>query len=130
MPKKHKKDDVTAPANKLAATCMDIKDDKECVKRGSKEGECAWCSGKFLPSGCLGVDKAKYIPEQVGYWRKFLFKRTFAFDFWLFFDMIFDLFVCCCENLFAVARRTQHVSKIYAKASDICKSRTRRKHID
>jgi len=64
MPKKHKKD-VSAPSNKMAATCMDIKDDRECVKKGSKEGECAWCSGKFLPSACLGVDKAKYIPEQV-----------------------------------------------------------------
>ena len=65
MPKKHKKE-ISAPANKMAATCMDIKDDRECVKKGSKEGECAWCSGKFLPSACLGVDKAKYIPEQVG----------------------------------------------------------------
>jgi hypothetical protein len=64
MPKKHKKE-ISAPANKMAATCMDIKDDRECVKKGSKEGECAWCSGKFLPSACLGVDKAKYIPEQV-----------------------------------------------------------------
>jgi hypothetical protein len=51
---------------KTAATCMEIKDSRECVKRGADEGECAWCAGKFLPDGCIGVDKAKFIPEQVG----------------------------------------------------------------
>jgi hypothetical protein len=40
--------------------------DGKSVKKGQKGGECAWCSGKFLPSTCLGVNKAKYIPEQVG----------------------------------------------------------------
>jgi uncharacterized membrane protein YgcG len=69
MPKKHKKEDdsVEGSANKLAATCMDIKDGRECVKRGAKEGECAWCSGKFMPESCMGVDKAKFIPEQVAH---------------------------------------------------------------
>jgi hypothetical protein len=70
MPKKHKKDgddSVEGGANKLAATCDEIKDDRECVKKGSKEGECAWCSGKFMPEGCMGADKAKFIPEQVSW---------------------------------------------------------------
>jgi hypothetical protein len=70
MPKKHKKDDDTLEgggANKMAATCDEIKDGRECVKKGAKEGECAWCSGKFMPEMCMGVDKAKFIPEQVAH---------------------------------------------------------------
>jgi uncharacterized membrane protein YgcG len=73
MPKKHKEDNSVSADNgssnkkkkKTAATCMEIKDSRECVKKGADEGECAWCAGKFLPDGCIGVDKAKFIPEQV-----------------------------------------------------------------
>ncbi|KAF6254872.1 hypothetical protein COO60DRAFT_275649 [Scenedesmus sp. NREL 46B-D3] len=77
LPKKHREEAAATAADanslinkkrkpaKAPASCGDNKDKHDCLKIGSKEGECAWCVGGYMPTSCLSAMAAKYLPESV-----------------------------------------------------------------
>lgn len=63
--KKHKKKKHDDDKQKPPATCADNKEKHACLHLGADEGECHWCSGGFMPDGCMAAAAAKYLPPMV-----------------------------------------------------------------